>query len=481
MYSELLRLCGYETEEIEKERFRIDRAFQIMEIGPEDFQRAEEKINKYIWVDSIGMRKILGIYIKEMIDLVLAEEENKKTIYTSFPPVREITAIAALSSDNIVGLCPEVLIVTVMGFIFDKLTPYLETAESLVLKRGASFCTLLKARMGAIAKGLIPKPTLLVPSGLLCDQAPKTDEMLHEMYGSSVAYIDSVWDESKDEYPVVSPRRVKYLAKEMETAARKIGEVAGFPLTEEKVKEIIGRQVELAAAWEEVLWATFADPMPLNRYNRDLAFSLVAMSGRHCVNEGVEPMRMLLKDVQKRIEEEFGVNPQGSPRVWLLVSNMSDPKITGMMEDLGMQLPIGLDVLPDELRYVPDYENFWDQRADINLRIGSRRSATAYCRQIITACREFQLDGLIMQYHVPCRMYDIFPLMLREMAQKELGLPVLLMEGNWFETRDYSAESYRTKLESFAEIVKIYADKMRPNRKSIKKATSEDLKWFSSK
>ena len=36
MYTELLRLCGYEEEEIEKERPRIDKAFKKLDIGPED-------------------------------------------------------------------------------------------------------------------------------------------------------------------------------------------------------------------------------------------------------------------------------------------------------------------------------------------------------------------------------------------------------------------------------------------------------------
>jgi hypothetical protein len=55
------------------------------------------------------------------------------------------------------------------------------------------------------------------------------------------------------------------------------------------------------------------------------------------------------------------------------------------------------------------------------------------------------------------------------------------MEGNWFDSRDYTAESYRTKLESFAEIVKVYAQKMKPFRTPVRQPTPEDLKWFSSK
>lgn len=481
MYSELLKLCGYGPEEIEKERPRINRAFEIMEIGPEDIKRAEERLRKYVWVESLGMRKILGIWMKDMIDLVLAKEEGKKTVYTSYPPMREIAAITATASDNVVGVCPEALITMVMGFIFDKLNPYLEKAESLMLRHGLAFCSLLKARMGGIAEGLIPVPSLTIPSGLLCDQAPKTDEMLHEMYGFPAAYVDTTWDEAEDEYPVVSPRRVRYLAKEMENAVNKFGEITGSELSDERVREIIGLYTKLDAAWQRVVWRTFVDPMPLSRVDRFLAFNIPGACNRHGMNEGVEALNILGDEVQKRIDDEFGIVPKGSPRVWLLIPNMSDPRIAKLIEGLGMAIPVGLEILPEELRYVASYNKLWEQRADINLRIGSRRSAIAYCKQIISACREFQLDGLIMQYHVACHMYDIFPLKLKEMAQKELGIPVLLLEGDWYETRDYSAEGYRTRLESFAEMVKAFAEKMKPTRTPIRMLKDGDLKWFSAK
>lgn len=481
MYSEFLKLCGYEPEEIEQERPRINRAFEIMEIRPEDIKRAEERLREYVWVESLGMRKILGIWLKDMIDLVLAKEEGKETVYTSYPPIREIAAITAIASDNVVGACPESLTTVVMGFIFDKLNPYLEEAESLMLKPGLAFCSLLKARMGAIAKGLIPVPSLTIPSGLLCDQAPKTDEILHEMYGFPVAYVDTIWDEAKDEYPVVSPRRVRYLAKEIENAVKKFIEITANELSDERVREIIRLYAQLDAAWHRLVWKTFVDPMPLSRVDRFLAFNIPTSCNRHGMNEGVEALSILGDEVEKRIGDGFGVVPKGSPRVWLLVPNMSDPRIAKLMEGLGMAIPVGLEILPEELRYVASYDKLWEQRADINLRIGSRRSAIAYCKQIISACREFQLDGLIMQYHVPCHMYDIFPLKLKDMVQKELGIPVLLLEGDWFETRDYSAEGYRTRLESFAEMVKAFAEKMRPTRTPIRMLKDEDLKWFSAK
>ena len=483
MYTELLKLCGFDLEEIEKERSRIDRAFDIMKVNnPVDIKRAEERLKKYVWVESLGMRKIVGIWLKDMIDLVLAEEEGKKTVYTSYPPIREIAAITANATDNIVGACPEALVTIVMGLIFGKLNQYLEKAESRLLKHGLAFCSLLKARMGAIESGLIPVPTFTIPSGLICDQAPKTDEILHEMYGIQVQYIDALWDESKEEYPVVSPRHVKYLGKEMENAVKKFGEIAGIELTDERSREILRLYVKADAAWQKVLWQSFSDPMPLSRVERTFTSGMVSSCNRHGIQEGEEALTILAGEVQKRIDNGFGIAPKNSPRIWFLIANLSDPTMVKFLEnDLHLVMPVGLETLPEELRYKSNYKLLWEQRADINLRIGSRRSGISYSKQIISACKEFQLDGLILQYHVPCHMYDIFPFKLKDMVQKELGMPVLLLEGDWYETRDYNLEGYRTKLEAFAETVRIFAEKMRPSRTPIRSMKSEDLKWFSLK
>ena len=45
-YDELLKLCGFEDEEIKNERPRIDKAFQKVEIGPEDMKPAESWVRQ---------------------------------------------------------------------------------------------------------------------------------------------------------------------------------------------------------------------------------------------------------------------------------------------------------------------------------------------------------------------------------------------------------------------------------------------------
>jgi len=129
MYTELLKLCGYEPDEIERERPRIDKSFKKLGIEAEDIARGESRIREFFDIELVGMRKVLGIWMKELINIVLAREEGKRIVYPSFPPAAELNATASLASEDIYAINPEVVLCQTMGQIFDKLTPIQEAAE----------------------------------------------------------------------------------------------------------------------------------------------------------------------------------------------------------------------------------------------------------------------------------------------------------------------------------------------------------------
>ena len=77
-YQELLKICGFEGEEIDRERSRIEKAFERFEIGPDDMPAAENWVMQNHDVQLLGVRRLLGAWLKELIDLVLAKDEGKK-------------------------------------------------------------------------------------------------------------------------------------------------------------------------------------------------------------------------------------------------------------------------------------------------------------------------------------------------------------------------------------------------------------------
>jgi hypothetical protein len=452
MYSEFLTLCGFEAEEIRKELPRIERAFSILEISDEDVDRAKARIQKYFDIELLGMRKVLGIWLKEMVDMVLAKEEGKKVIYVSYPPIYQIAATMVLTSETIYCAPPDIVLSSTLNLMFDRVNPILETAEKNGLAPGLAFCSYLQTRLGAIVKGIIPRPDLLIPSCFLCDLTPATDQLLHELYGTPVAYIDNLIDEKGDTWPEeISPRKVKYFASEMRNSIDTFNKVTGRQLTEDETRKAVESADKVSSIVGRIQNLRKADPLPFSQNDYHLA-SAIGCIGRG-LKEGPEALNILLSELEKRISIGSGVVPRGAPRV-MLVMVPHDPSLAAAIGDLGLAACVAAGATRKSSS-CPGYPDLWEDVASSQLRSrGANYSSLAYITHMKEAIKQSKVEGIVFFRHYSCRQYSIFPIKAKEIIEKELGIPVLPLEGDYCDFRSYNIQQMRTKLETFAEMVK---------------------------
>jgi len=454
MYSELLKLCGFEPEEVEKERLRIDRAFEIWGITAEDIKQAEERIKRYFDLELIGMRKIRGIWLKEFVDMTLAKEEGKKVVYSSFPPIAQITGAMSVMSDEVYCSVPEPIILTVMGQYFGKLRPILEQAEKSWLPPGQAHCPFLQARLAAILGGMIPMPDLLTAVGVTCDQAGKTDDLMGYLKGIPVVHVDSCTDDAGGYWPYPDPRRVRYLAQELRNVAKVFQQVIGLEFTEETIDRGNREYSSLKSMFDKIQeLRARADPLPMSEKDWVNIFDVISACARRVVIEGPDALNILFKELKKRKERGIGVLEKGVPRVVNLFAHSSDPAVSEVLEKAGLASAINAGA-PSSLALPSEYESIWEQIADKNLRTGARSSAAALVTQLKDHCREWNVDGMIIAALVKCRVTNIHPRKAKEVIEKELGIPVLAIEFDNLDSREYTAEHLRTRVEPFAEMLK---------------------------
>ena len=453
-YDELLRLCGYEPEQIERERPRIEKAFEKLEFTPEDIDRGEKRVRQYFDIELNSIRKTLGLWIQCLIDLVLAREERRKIIYCAMPPFSSLMNVMAMVSEDIYVSPPDIVLSHTVGGIFDKLNPILETAEGDLLPAGSASCGGILAKLGAIIKGIIPVPDLLVSSGFVCDQTPKIDQLIGERYGIPVAYVDGPHDEMRKNWPQISDRRVKYLAQEAKDALTKFKEVTGYTVTEEVSRRANERSTDLATRCNQVFdLIRHADPAPISFVNIGKAFPLVVAVNTTTLYKDMEGLvDLLYREIGERVDRGEGVLPKGALRVAVDVI-WTDPAPLSMIEKAGLVVVIDLGngMVATEPERVPSkYEGFWESSANLVLRF----CGTKFAERLTQMCKESGFDGVILNYPIGCRDLCIAPLKARELITKELGIPVLLLECDHVDTRNYSAEAMRGRVEAFAEMLK---------------------------
>ena len=452
-YDELLRLCGYEPEEIEKERPRIEKTFDKLEFTPEDIDRGEKRIRQYFDIELGGIRKMMGLWIKSLVDLVLAREERVKIIYCATPPFPQLANAMAMVSEDIYISSPEQIFAHVVGGIFDRLNPILEAAEGDLLPAGLAYCSGLQARLGGIIKGAIPVPDLLVSSGFICDETPKLDELIGKIYEVPVAYVDCINDSMERNWPQISDTRIEYLAHEARDALAKFEEVTGYKVTEEIAQKANERSADLFQRSSRVLeLIRGANPTPISFVDIGIAYRLATRTvNSTTVSIDTRSMvDLLYRELKERVDSGKGVLPKGAPRIAICFS-WSEPTSVNMIEKAGLQVLVDMTPATEiERNRVPiKYEDYWECSSESLLCL----SFMKFAKHFKQVCQEWKVDGAIMNYPIGCREFCIEPVISREIITKELGIPVLLLECDQNDTRNYSAEAMRSRVEAFAEML----------------------------
>ncbi len=455
MYSGFLGLCGFEPDEIKREDSRVRKAFEILDIGSEDVSQAAERVTTFFDIELMGIRKALGIWLKELIDMVLAKEEGKKIVYASFPPTYQMVAAMTSASSDIYCVIPEVILGVTMNCIFTKATSILEAAEKHGLAPGLAFCSYLQMRLGAIAKGIIPVPDLIVPSCLMCDQSPKVDELLHEVYGVPVAYADHLFGSGGSEWPDdISPQRVQYLATEIRNAMEEFGNLFNHEITESEFQQATEKEANLFNASLGIWELMKANPLPLRINDLNMVTEIPAACSGRALREGANALNLLCKELAKRVEDGVGVLEKGAPRIMAAMVPY-DPSILSIFDELGLAISVTSQVPSPARETTISYNSVWEQVADLILRRrGALYSGLAYLSQARDLAKLNNVDGVILFHHIGCRQYNTWLLKAKAVIEQDLDIPVLIFEGDYCDTRDYNAKQSRTKLETFAQIVK---------------------------
>ena len=462
-YGELLELCGFEGDEIDREEPRIDRVFQILELVPDDVKRAESWVSENHDVELRGVRRLLRVWLMELVDMVLAKEEGKQTVYYGFPSITgPTTAMKAAANEASVALfCanPEAILCHTLGQIFNRLTPVLESAEANGLPPGHGLCSLPQIRTGALASGIIPIPDLATGSSYYCDVGSKAEELLHERYGYRTIYVDGSMDSRWGDYPLTPPERAGYLGAQLNRLLGTIKESMGVEVTDDAWDKARFEARPLRGALDRLGQLMMTDPLPISAVEVSLARTLATATTGRAVTEGAEAVSVLCDEVEKRVESGIGLVEKGAPRVFLFLASFSDPTVVHMMENAGLAvtgMPFAGSARPSSPQEQPpkNFPTLAEMRAASALRDGIYHSSFGLARRMEQAVAYSKADGFIWGYQFSCRPIAMGSHFVKQWVEEHTGVPTLSLEMDIYDSRNYNSATLRTKVEAFAEMLR---------------------------
>jgi len=427
-----------------------------LQIGPEDMEPAQRCVRQNHDVELEGVRKLLGAWLKELIDLILAKDEGKKVVYFGFPAITRPGILIASASEEIYCACPDTILCYTMGQIFNKLTPILEAGEQNGLPPGHALCSLWQIKVGALAKGIIPAPDMAMASSYYCDMGSKADDLLHEIYGTPIVYVDGSMDSAWGEYPDFSPQRVMFLGAELNQLFEEVKNIVGVEVTPDawqKAAPVIRQYYGGIGQLTELIKA---DPVPIYGAETALATILGAACTGRGITEGSRAINILIEEVKKRVDAGVGVVEKGAPRVMVFVGNFSDASIMRMIENAGLAVPqTFFTVPPPKAKASASYTTVGEIMAESEMRGGLYHSSYGAVKRTEVALKYSNLDGVIYNYPFNCRPAALMSHILKKWVEENSGIPALSLESDLYDSRYYSAAAMRTRVETFADMLRL--------------------------
>ncbi len=449
---ELLELCGFGKQEIEAELPRIEKAFDRLGITSEDIERGKQRLNKYYAVELKGIRKVLRLCVREVVSTILAREEGKKKIIYGFmAPGWEIIGSALVSkSSEVYAVNHSWAFQAVLGCVFGKIVPILEAAEKKWLKAGVvTHCANVKTFMGLIVSESVPKPDMMLTSGFLCETAPKTLDLLHELYGIPVGCYDTCQDRELSDYSGGTERAIDMAAKSLRRLVERVQEVVGFEITDDMLREVMDARAGLDRAIRDIRkLMEKADPSPMSTANDNL-FTILNMLTMNIdkIPEAVDAAKTACEELQERVDKGLGVVEKGAPRILaMLFAQHVDPRLEHLLHELGIAI-----VATDISLAVPYHVETKDPYVEMSM---SLRGSLSTCLPrriplIVEGCKKLKVDGVLDRFHAGCRFVAGDAPLLKDAIEKEIGIPVLLLEWENFDPRVYNHEEYKRRLDVF--------------------------------
>lgn len=463
IFEEFLRLLEFSDEEMTRSLPMWRNACKILGLTEEDVRfAAHERLPQYWDMTLRGVRKCIGIYIRELIEITrLPEYEARgvKILYCNMPSHPAAVYANKIAGGNNIHIShPDYLLATVLNAFFSKST-FLDSNAASCMNPMCGHCGMNRLRADSKNKGIIITPTVMWNWGLYCNEGHKTEELIKDMGTENWQYVLSTIPKDYDsKIPEAEDKpRVAYLAKVLSEGQKRVSEYTGIEVTSEHVVAAMGQYMKYITKVEELSnLMAYSDPQPIsgNDMTIFLAPTLMAMdSGFKLLGEAID---VVLDEVKARVSLGVGTLPKGAPKLANQFVPFCVPWVDKMFQENGVNLSVNTFFAPasKQKKYF-DRENIYCSIAQQWL---SNPSAVNMNNEVELVCeilKDLPVDGIIYGFFSFDRWIGSLQKIMVKQVQEKTGVPYYYLEGDFWSDAHFSMEDRITRIQNIALKVKI--------------------------
>lgn len=318
---------------------------------------------------------------------------------------------------------------------------FLEEAEQAGF--GGDICGYHRTIMGAARKGLMPVPSFLIATSCPCSSGQATVENLARHFAKDLFVLNVPQEATRE--------GIAYLSDQLRNMVRFISDHTGKTLDENRLRETIDFTNRTRKILVDLYRLAGSIPSPVN--GKLLSNFGIIMNLFLGTQAGVDIAREFHDDLAARVEKGLsGIGEERLRLMWIQNRIQFQQPLIQMMEK-----QYGAVVVVDELNDIN-----WDpidpddpfpgmaRRAILNPFNGRGGRRVELLQKL---AREYRIDGAINPCHWGCRQGTGARGMVAQ-GLKDVGVPVLNLEVDCVDARNFAEGQLATRLEAFAEMLK---------------------------
>ena len=304
-------------------------------------------------------------------------------------------------------------------------------------------CSFYRCAAGLDIEGLLPRPDMIVSTSYLCDGAVKFFHNISKLYGCEYYLLDVPYHNTE--------RARKYLASQLKELASVISEKQGKLLDLDKLVEALRLSNEAREYVLGINELRRAIPCPLSGSDA-LSYILDMQFFGFGSKAGVKFFKTLYEELKARVESGQGVVENEKHRLlWLHQIRPYYPnEIISHLEEMDASVCFG------EVNHVYweplDLDNPFESLAAKMLSNPSGGQLEHRSSLALTLVDRYEIDGVIHFSHWGCRQSCGGEYVIRDLMRKK-GIPTLILNGDGADSRNYSEEQTKIRLDAFLEML----------------------------
>jgi bcr-type benzoyl-CoA reductase subunit B len=302
---------------------------------------------------------------------------------------------------------------------------------------------------GKTPAGKLPKPDLLFASNNICQTVAYWYKALSHYLKVPLILFDTPYN-----FREITDSDISYMVRQLEEMIPVLEQVSGRQFNYRKLQEYVSVAKDASITWGAVLATMKARPAPMTIF--DAFGHMVPIVSLRGLPLALEYYRTLLAELNERVTRGVGAIKHERKRLmWDNIAiwyKMRDHSSLFAGQGMNFVTATYTNAWAETTPYMDENRPFESMARAYSLVILNKNlnSRLGLMERLI---KEYQVDGLVIHSARSCKPYSVGQYDLKRLLMERLEVPSVIIEADITDSRAYSEEQTRTRLEAFFEAV----------------------------